>query len=433
MSSCYTVCQLKNRMTDPAINTTIRPTDNDGVSAWDALPYLYLLRVQLITFLALLSFPFIALWFAPNLLLGVFDITPSGMVFVTLGAALASWTVMVTAWQVFLYGPERFHIRQFPFRSSMLAQLPTRVGHSPVFALFSLPVILTAMYVSKNGGTSTYLRLLLGALGGAVLAVGILVAGGQFNRRGWSEAAPVTAFLSFFGPGFQKDGKSAHEGHYLALWSFLLCFLVYVAIGIGKFFRIGDPATVPTLADLLVFLMILCWGLSAVSFILDRFRIPLLLPFLLAAIVSAHVHATDHYFYMFSARSTPDLSPAKVIRAGNPGSAVIVVAASGGGIKAAAWTTRVLTGLEESNPHIFGGSIRLISAVSGGSVGAMYFVSEYGASGAGLPSNTNDLEEAVARAEAGRQFLPARHRVRLDARRQRARRRRVGGFQHQEP
>jgi len=47
--------------------------------------------VQLITFLALLSFPFLALWFAPNLLLGVFDIMPWGMVFVTLGATLASW------------------------------------------------------------------------------------------------------------------------------------------------------------------------------------------------------------------------------------------------------------------------------------------------------------------------------------------------------
>jgi hypothetical protein len=76
------------------------------------------------------------------------------------------------------------------------------------------------------------------------------------------------------------------------------------------------------------------------------------------------------------------------------------VAASGGGIKAAAWTTRVLTGLEENNPHIFGDSVRLISAVSGGSVGAMYFVSEYDANGGGLPSKAEDLEKAVARAEA---------------------------------
>jgi Patatin-like phospholipase len=388
-------------MTVAADRTTINPIHNDAASPWDALPYLYLLRVQLITLLALVSFPFIALWFAPNLLLGVFDITPLGMVFVTLAAILASWTVMITAWQVFLYGPERFHIRQFPILSSMLTQVPTRVRRSPVFALLSLPVIVTAMYVSKDGGTSAYPRLLLGVLGGAVLAVVILVIGDRFQRRGLPEIKPVTAFLSFFGPGFQKeDGTSAHKGHYVALWSFLLCFLVYVAIGIGKFFRLGDPATVPTLADLLVFLMILCWGLSAVTFILDRFRIPLLLPFLLAAFVSAHVHATDHYFYMFSAKSSQDLSPAQVIRAGKPGSAVVIVAASGGGIKAAAWTARVLTGLEETNPHSFGDSIRLISAVSGGSVGAMYFVSEYDASGAGLPSNANDLEKAVARAEA---------------------------------
>ncbi len=387
-------------MPDATTKGPICPVHNDAPSVWDALPYLYLLRVQLITFLALLSFPLIALWFAPTLLLGVFDVTPLGMVFVTLGAALASWTVMVTAWQVLLYGPERFHIRPFPIRSSILTQLPSRVGHSPVFAIFSLPVILSAMYVSKNGGTSTYPRLLLGVLGGAALAVVILVAGGQFKRRSWSEARPVTALLSSFGPGFKKDGNSAHEGHYMALWSFLLCFLVYIAIGIGKFFQIGDPAKVPTLADLLVFLMILCWGLSAATFILDLFRIPLLLPFLLAAVVSAHFHATDHYFHMFGAKSSPDLSPAQVIRAGKPGSAVIVVAASGGGIKAAAWTTRVLTGLEESNPRIFGDSVRLISAVSGGSVGAMYFVSEYDANGTGLPSDTGDLEKVVARAEA---------------------------------
>src|SRR5260370_23063893 len=203
----------EHRMPDAATNITACPVHDHPASAWDALPYLYLLRVQLIAFLALLSFPFLALWFAPNLLLGVFDIMPWGMVFVTLGATLASWTVMVTAWQVFLYGPERFHIRGFPFGSSMLRQLPTRVGHSPVFALFSLPVILTAMYVSKHAGTATYLQSLLGALGGAVLAVGILVAGGQFKRRGWAGAQAVTPFLSFFRPRFPKGGQSPHEGH----------------------------------------------------------------------------------------------------------------------------------------------------------------------------------------------------------------------------
>jgi Patatin-like phospholipase len=223
-----------------------------------------------------------------------------------------------------------------------------------------------------------------------------------------AESKFVTGFISFFGPGFRKDANSAHSGHYMALWSFLLCFLLYIVIGIAKFFRIGDPAKVPTLADLLVFLMILCWGLSAVAFVLDRFRIPLLLPLLLVAIVSSHFHSTDHFFYMFKAKASPELSPPQVIRAGKAGAPVIIVAASGGGIKAAAWTTRVLTGLEASsrqdfataNPRIFGESVRLISAVSGGSVGAMYFVSQYDANGGGLPSDPATLEDAVARAEA---------------------------------
>jgi len=392
---------------DPENYRSASPVQNQAFSIWDALPYVYLLRVQLLSFLILVSFPFIALWFAPNLLRGIFDVTAPGMIFVTLGAVLASWTVMITAWQVLLYGPERFHIRSFPVRSATTIEVTTRMGNSPIFALFALPVVLVAMYVSCVGASSSYPRLALGFLGGAALATGILVGGGQFRRRDWSEAKAVTNFLSFFGPGFKKDNQTAQEGHYLALWSFLLCFLVYVAIGIGKFFRIGGQPTVPTLADLLVFLMILCWALSAVTFILDRFRIPILLPFLIIAIATSYARSTDHYFHMFPAQNSADLSPVEVIRAGKPGTTVIVVAASGGGIKAAAWTARVLTGLEKdsraafpANPGIFGDSVRLISAVSGGSVGAMYFVNEYDSNGGGLTQNAADLEDAVKHAEA---------------------------------
>jgi hypothetical protein len=56
---------------------------------------------------------------------------------------------------------------------------------------------------------------------------------------------------------------------------------------------------------------------------------------------------------------------------------LIVVAVSGGGIQAAAWAAQVLTGLERENPGKFGRRVRLISSVSGGSVGAMYFVNAY--------------------------------------------------------
>lgn len=383
--------------------TTVQGVDpqvKPSSSVWNVVPYVYLLRVQLLTTLILLLFPFIALSAAPNLLRGIFDVTPTGMIFVTLASVLSSWTATVTTTQVLRYGPERFHIQPFPFWWPFFNGSPGGYGQPLIFGILSLPTILTAVFVSKNNGTSTYSWLVLGMLGGGIFAAAILVIGEQFKRRGWSKSQPITAFLNFFGPGFRIDGRCSHDGHYVALWSFLLCMLVYFAIGIGKFFQIGYPAIVPTLADLLVFLMILCWGLSAVTFILDYYRIPLLVPFLLIAILSAHFHATDHYFHMFPVKNSLYLSPAQVIRAGKPGTKVIVIAASGGGIKAAAWTTRVLTGLEENNPQIFGDSVRLISAVSGGSVGVMYFVSEYDADGKGLPSDTPTLESAVARSEA---------------------------------
>ena len=60
---------------------------------------------------------------------------------------------------------------------------------------------------------------------------------------------------------------------------------------------------------------------------------------------------------------------------------VIVVATTGGGIQASAWTARVLTGLDSALRPEFGdtfaSSIRLISSVSGGGVGALHFVDKY--------------------------------------------------------
>ena len=56
---------------------------------------------------------------------------------------------------------------------------------------------------------------------------------------------------------------------------------------------------------------------------------------------------------------------------------MIVVTASGGGIQASAWTAKVLTGLDEEFP-LLSESIGLVSGVSGGSVGAMYYLGHRG-------------------------------------------------------
>jgi len=53
---------------------------------------------------------------------------------------------------------------------------------------------------------------------------------------------------------------------------------------------------------------------------------------------------------------------------------LVVVTAAGGGIQASAWTAQVLTGLHERYKNTFTQSIGVISAVSGGSVGVMFFL-----------------------------------------------------------
>src|SRR5438094_521060 len=55
----------------------------------------------------------------------------------------------------------------------------------------------------------------------------------------------------------------------------------------------------------------------------------------------------------------------------HPHGRVVVVASAGGGIQAAAWTARVLTGLQHELPE-FANSIAALSGVSGGAVGTMF-------------------------------------------------------------
>ena len=74
---------------------------------------------------------------------------------------------------------------------------------------------------------------------------------------------------------------------------------------------------------------------------------------------------------------------------------VIVVAATGGGIQAAAWTGNVLARLKETFGDVpqFDRSVRLVSSVSGGSLGAMYFLHAY--QNGALPSGPEELRSRI--------------------------------------
>jgi predicted acylesterase/phospholipase RssA len=107
-------------------------------------------------------------------------------------------------------------------------------------------------------------------------------------------------------------------------------------------------------------------------------------PTLVLVVIVIYGNSSLGNFYLLIEPTAPagaPLSPAEVIDALFPAGngkdtdrILTIVCASGGGIEASAWTARVLTSLDEEFPQSFANSIGLISSVSGGSVGAMYYL-----------------------------------------------------------
>jgi hypothetical protein len=169
--------------------------------------------------------------------------------------------------------------------------------------------------------------------------------------------------------------------------------------------------TFPVLSSVMVLLSLMALLLCGFAFLLDRFHIPVILATLTLVLIFHGVTAllyllpglnqsarfrgfSDHYFEVLEQNHSPKLvSPEEVIARRTCGQAsssiscpIILVSATGGGIHAAAWTTEMLTELEEvfqkqpalmQRAYTFHNNVALFSTVSGGSVGLLPFLNEY--------------------------------------------------------
>ncbi len=135
----------------------------------------------------------------------------------------------------------------------------------------------------------------------------------------------------------------------------------------------------PTLAFVFTAATFLCMLFACFTYHLDRYRIPLILPIVGIALVAAHYGSGDHVFQVTERKQEQVglVLAEDILKPVNR--RVILVAAEGGGIQAAGWTARVLGGLAEKEKG-FAGAVRFISAVSGGAVGALFYMRSYPAS-----------------------------------------------------
>lgn len=198
------------------------------------------------------------------------------------------------------------------------------------------------------------------------------------------------------GQGYLVDcaapvGKlTLRSGHMFAIGLSLIAFALYIGIGYYKG-RIDDkPAVVPALAFALLFLIVACWFLGGLTFFFDRYRVPLLASLAVLSLATTYAPESDHFYRVEPMPGLPPLlRPSELVkdRAGpkEHRKRLILVATAGGGIQAAAWTARVLHGLEEAcaqqakpeDKCDLRDSILVISGVSGGSLGAMAYARSF--------------------------------------------------------
>lgn len=157
----------------------------------------------------------------------------------------------------------------------------------------------------------------------------------------------------------------------------------------------------PALLYALLLIWILTGGLGVLTSYLDPLHFPIILSLIGFSGLMYLFFEVDHFFKVTKIGSpssqdqpqqTKDFKEAiqkRLEKQTKADKTLVVVAASGGGIQAAGWTVQVLKGLQEELGPSFTQTIGLISSVSGGSVGTMFFLDQF--TEQGFPQNLGEI------------------------------------------
>jgi hypothetical protein len=354
--------------------------------------WIFLARVQWVALLGVTILPLLAHTSGRELLIGAYDLNNRRAGFqVGLLLILVATSIVDTAYIAQKYGQER---------------LREALGH--LFVPTSGWILLVSVMIAANAwaafvATDPKIRgqMVCGLISGLLVGVGAwlfldffvareilslldqaVISSPLIQACADLAKSPVSQLAAILPPwissGYFRLDENAfviEPGHIRAAVCFLASGLLYLWLRTKR------------LAPLSYFLLlttVIVWSLSGLSFFFDAFRIPLFVPIVLWLSFAALHPKADHFYRIHKVSKEKDVyvkptDPGSILsRANENDDRIILVAAAGGGIQAAAWTARVLTGLEEicaeKRPGRFIRSLKLLSGVSGGSVGIMYFV-----------------------------------------------------------
>lgn len=369
--------------------------------------YLFFVRYPLAMGLGLFVFPLFAIKAAPGMLANLFSLGPVEIVAVMLFACVGAWSVGFTAMLIFVSAPFRTGLWFSKAAENQEVRLPdqrmaTKAGY---LALALVAPLAAALIVGADAGLGS--AVIAVALGLA-LAVLLRYLVGEYiqdnsgalleSLEAWlGQRAVLHRFpmLRHLAPEAPASGRTSKVSkgtranyrtlHFQALVSMGCSLAVYFLAGVFTnpvdYPRIN--AWVPALIHLLALFTVATWVFGAVSYLSDKYRIPAVGLAVLFLMAWRLILGVDYRYPVGDWRGKerpPNVFDAlDAFEARGDSSPIVVVAASGGGISASVWTAEVLRGLGKSlEVEKFHRHVALVSSVSGGSVGSLYYIDSFG-------------------------------------------------------
>jgi hypothetical protein len=384
------------------------------------LKYLLFLRVPIALGLFLFLFPFLAATIASRFVQNLFVVVaPWQLTAVIVSVAIAALTVSIS-FEIILENTEaRFHVPspgnllKIVRHNSAIVEKPFRYALATVLAAPTW--IATVWFSAPEIGQ---VGILTGVGVGVIILILLpkLVDWAHAFFRHPSITAPLTKIFRYVLMGswnyntsktksstqdreqllegfFDKDGNIVTE-HLLGLALCGIGFLVYMAA--IYLFQPGNSLFGLKEAPAIIYALLLIWVLTilfaAATFYADRFRIPVIIFFVLFSGFGYLVFGVDHFFRLDAIENAAIASgypqeqqddfktiiDRRLHNQSDPEArTLVVVCASGGGIQAAGWTVQVLTGLQQHFGPAFTQATGFISSASGGSVGTMFLLDRF--------------------------------------------------------
>ncbi len=359
---------------------------------YNVLQYIFFLRVPIIVGLLLLLLPTISVNTGLSAMLkNLFILRANNQLVLVIGGAVLAGLATIEVFDIILYNSHlRFDVPQHQGIPEFLQYL--------IAIVLSLPIVIKVIQLSKkeikegNHGWEGW-GIIFGVVAGAFLIITTHFAKIFFKSNQLLEQV-LLKIISFLPGRIQRgyiDGSSnlSYGIAEIAVFSIFLLILYGLGYLIFKPRPIRNRFEVPALFYITLILSIMVVWIGGISFFNDVSRVPTLLLFLVVSSASYTIFKVDHFYKMFLNNSWLKPTEEKWIniisqRLNNQQSedkTLVVVCASGGGIQASGWTTKVLTGLQEELGSEFTKAIGWISSVSGGSVGTMFYLDRFGDQG----------------------------------------------------